>query len=211
MASDTAIPLAKRQLLAASCAEALSRADDPVTKPALPANPSTASPLAVNDAPSCDSAALALDFSSGGTGAGNDFALIGIRDVANASCELTGPITVTGVDQTGRAVTQTLTYSVQASLVLTASAPPGLPGLPTPPGVVTAVVTLGAGYRDDPSAADGVCSSNRVVPTDWHLAFPDSGSRTVLNFDRHPSYPQFAHLITCKGQLDKAGPIGPSQ
>lgn len=162
--------------------------------------------LAAHSSAACANSQLALDYFGGGASAGNDFGTIEMRDVSARPCMLVGPITVTGLDRNGHPDTQTITYAVDQSLILTASAATRVGGQPVPPGETVADLMLAAEYRDDPTSPDGLCSQHQVVPATWRLVFPD-GTRTVANASAGPAYPGFSSLVTCKGQLDTPEPV----
>ena len=206
-ASDTAIPMDKRRSFIAECADQLRRATDPVTKP-VPQSPITTPSPAV-DAPACRTAVLALDYYSGGPATGNDGGIIRVRNTGTSPCELRGPVKLIGSDSGGVPDTQSLTYDVVAHLVLTAQAARVPVGQSPPAGEVVALIELAAEYRDDPTAPNGLCSANRVIPAQWHLVFADAAVRRAPNVGGDPGYPEFASLITCRGQLGIAQPIGP--
>ncbi len=162
--------------------------------------------LSAPAAATCTVGQLALDYVAGGAGAGNDVGTIRIRDVDAQPCLLAGPITVTGTDRTGHAVTETIAYGVEPGLVLTARSAPVPAGSSAPPGETVGNLLLAAEYRDDPTSPDGTCSTNRVVPASWRLHFPD-GEKTVPNAGTDPGNPMFSSLLTCKGQLDTPSPV----
>lgn len=204
MASDTAMPLVKRQTFIDGCNSALARAAEPVTKPAMPTvAPTTPTPtLSANP---CSGDALASDFHSGEEGSGNDFATIIIRNTGTKRCQLKAPVVLVGLDGAGAVDTQVLRYSTVPGLVLTATAQPVPEGQEVSPGI--GVLMLAAEYRDDATSPNGLCDAHRVVPTSWRLTWPDGTTTTVGNRDPHPVLPDDGQLLTCRGQLDKAQPI----
>jgi hypothetical protein len=157
---------------------------------------------------SCTFGDLVADYYGGGLGGGNDFGVVRIRNVAAQPCVFTGSAEVAGVDKAGRVVTQTVTYTVRGTIVLTPHAevvPDGQNG--PPPGVVEAVLILGANYRDDPTTPNGLCQ-NTVVPTAFRVSLA-GGARTVANVNHSTPGPNASAFITCRGQLNTPNPILP--
>ena len=202
MASNTAMPLVKRQAFIDACNSALARATEPVTKPVRPpVPPTTPTPTATP----CNGTALVVDFHSGGAATGNDFAAIIIRNTGTTPCQLQAPVGLVGLDGVGAVDTQTLRYSTAPGLVLLASAQPVPEGQDISPGI--GVLMLAAEYRDDATSPNGLCDAHRVVPTSWRLTWADGTATTVANRDLHPVLSDDTQLLTCRGELDTAQSI----
>jgi hypothetical protein len=148
---------------------------------------------ATRQARPCTSRDLSLTYQGAGPSEGNDFGNIEMLDRSSVPCELTGPITVTGVGKTGRVDTDRLSYSVTSALILR-------------PGASAAMLQLGADYRDDVAGPNGMCVQNRVVPSRWRLGLL-GGTLTVANASVDAPYPEFSSLITCHGELDTPEPV----
>lgn len=162
----------------------------------------------VHASPACRLSDLAMNYYGGGAATGNDFGSIRVRDVSAHACQLTGSVRLAGVDQNDLTVTQSVTFQVVPDLVLTPRAALVPPGQRPGPGEVTALISLVAGYRDDPTGTspDGLCGAAQVIPAAWHLTFSD-GTRDVANNSVDTGYPAFSRLITCRGRLGTAEPI----
>jgi hypothetical protein len=145
-------------------------------------------------APPCTSGALGLAYLEGGEGDGSDLGTIIITDLGAEACQLSGPITLVGVDAGGQAVTQSVTYPVAAELILTADTPPNTAGQSSFSGEITAALRIGAEYRDDPTSG-GLCTEHQVIPAAWLLTFGNR-TRTVANTSQRGS------LETCRGEIE---------
>lgn len=154
-------------------------------------------------APSCRSGDLGLAYLEGGEGSGNDFGTIIVTDLADSACQLSGPITLVGVDAAGQTVTQSVTYPVAPGLILTPETAPSTAGQSSFSGDITAALRIGAEYRDDPSAPDGLCTDHQVTPAAWVLTFGD-GARTLPNNSERGS------LETCRGEIENPSPVAAS-
>jgi len=129
----------------------------------------------------CRTSAVRVTFSGPLFGLGEAAGWFVIRTTAGTACRLSGWIGVTGLDQRGRRVTPLQT------------AAPGSRSIVLRPGR-RAALPISAQFRDDPSAADGLCSRAQVVPATWRLTFSDREARETPNTDK-PNGP----LPTCRG------------
>jgi len=164
---------------------------------------STTSPEA---AAACVLPHLAFEFFGGGVGAGNEFATIVIRDISPQPCLLQGEVTVSGIDWTGRVVTQTVTYPTAPNVVLSAHAPEVPNMQPLPAGEVVGELLMSTDYRDDSTSPDALCHANHViVPASWQLTLL-GGIRNVANLSHDPD-PQWPRLLTCRGEIDTTGKV----
>ncbi len=159
---------------------------------------------AVHRSPPCHARQLAVQYLTGGAGAGNDFGTIMIRNTSDSWCELRGPASVTGISA-GHPVTNTRTVTVDADLELSPHAHAAVPGKASPTDQLAASLRLSAGYRDD--AGGSPCTPHWVVPTSWQVAV-GSATLTVANSraSASVSLPGAAGLITCRGRFG-AGPL----
>jgi hypothetical protein len=155
----------------------------------------------------CALSDLAFDYYSGGLGMGSDFGEILIRDISPQPCTFSGAVGLTGVSADGTPRTATQRYSTSSPLSLSARTPALDNNGDLPTGATAAHLHLAAGYRDDPTSADGLCTRNEVVPASFRLTLL-GGTRLVPNVDDQAS-PGEHSLFTCKGQLDTPTPIGP--
>lgn len=90
-AKDTAIPVAKRSGYATECDQFLRYATDPVTKPVMPARPTSLTPTATEPpVPDCVASQLRARFGGGGYATGNDFGVIVIWNPGPEPCQLHG-------------------------------------------------------------------------------------------------------------------------
>jgi hypothetical protein len=147
--------------------------------------------VAVRPSRPCLAADLTVRYRAGGAAAGMDGGTVIITNRSSTWCELRGPIRFTGLDAAGRPVTETATAQVIANLEL---APHPIVGL-------RAETALSAEYRDDPTAPDGLCERNWVVPTTWRVAIgaetielPDAGGRISRQVGA-------TGLVTCWGRF----------
>ncbi len=159
--------------------------------------------LAVRSAPACRAGQLALSYTGGGAGAGNDFGSIVVRDSSAHPCTLTGPLLVTGTGPGGRADTMTERFRLTGVTVLSPRAGPAAAAPGNQTGGLVGMLGLAAEYRDGPTA-DGLCSPGWVVPAGWRVTFPDGQARNVANADPRDfgKLVSSGGLVTCRGQLD---------
>jgi hypothetical protein len=160
--------------------------------------------MAAHIHPDCTDRELAITFSGGGAGAGNDFGALYLRNVSADPCTLVGPIHVVGTDKGGTHVTSVLTVTVPAGLMLTprSSADPSR-GQP-PLGEVAAQIQMAAEYRDDPSSPNGLCDVHWVIPAAWLVSL-SSGSTSVPNASPNSAPDPFTNLVTCRGNVGAIG------
>jgi hypothetical protein len=93
LARDTAVPAAKRSSAAAECNRLLSKATDPVTKPALPDSPSVPPTTTTGPAAKeCTAAQLRARFAGGGRATGNDFGAIEVWNPSTRPCQVHGAV-----------------------------------------------------------------------------------------------------------------------
>jgi hypothetical protein len=171
--------------------------------------------VAVPPAPTCTAAQLALTYFGGEPGAGNDFGMIGIRDISGQPCTLTGPLGVTGLNARGRAVTGTIRPDVAGTAVLSPHESQIIRGrggrlAGVRPGEFLGEVPLSAEYRDGPSSVDnGYCERLWVVPATWRVVLPDGKALTVANADRsNPSkLVRSGGFVTCRGRMGEVQPV----
>jgi hypothetical protein len=94
-------------------------------------------------------------------------------------------VAVTGLDEHGRSVTATVRAAVPAPIVLGRAS--------------AASVDLVAEYRDDPTAADGLCRPHWIAPYSWRLEVA-ARQLTVRNGRGDPEQrPGMNGLMTCRG------------
>jgi hypothetical protein len=146
-------------------------------------------------APTCVAGQLAIDYSGVTYGTGNAFSSIDVRDIGARPCTLNGPVTLVGLDATGRADTTHETLPVTTDLVLTADAAKRAADGSVPNGTVIAWVPIQADVRDGPNA-DGSCTGHLVVPTQWLLGV-SGGNKFVRNGDGSAQ----TTMSACEGQL----------
>src|ERR1700722_3922284 len=134
-----------------------------------------------NAVPVCRSIDLDLAYAGGQPATGFFFAQVMIWNVGSESCRLEGPIRIVGTYK-GSPDTNALGYGVVANLVLTPRRDPG-PLWSSPRGEeVAAAIPIEAGYRDDPNAPNGLCSTHRIVPAAWSVSI-DGVPRTVPDWN----------------------------
>jgi hypothetical protein len=170
--------------------------------------------VAVRSVRACTAAQLALTYFGGEPSAGNDFGLIGVRDISGQPCTLTGPLAVTGLNARGRAVTGTIRPEVAGTAVLspresqlTRGRGGRLAG--ERPGEFLGEVPLYAEYRDGPSSVDnGYCEPLWVVPATWRVVLADGKGLTVANADlSNPSkLVRSGGFVTCRGRMGVVQP-----
>jgi hypothetical protein len=163
--------------------------------------------IAVPPTIACTQNQLAVTYKGGGAGAGNDFGTIAVRDISPLWCSLSGPLSVVGLDRTGRPVTQTVTVAVTQPFILSPNTPAPPHGQRAPFSDIEANVLLAAEYRDGPQP-NGLCDTKQVIPAYWQVTFPTHAELKVVNDDPDDTAdPNFQRLITCQGQMDTTDPV----
>ena len=171
--------------------------------------------VAVRPAATCTLAQLGLTYRGNGARRGNDWGAIVISDVGEVPCRLPGSAQITGLDEAGRALTQTYTASITgpssfldpttAPLVLSPRLnpiPDGLAapyGFPPSPAGLAGAITL-TGHYGPPHSR-----SCWVIPAVWRVVIGGL-SRTVQNADPtgpNPIVPSGGY-VTCKGNFSAA-------
>lgn len=117
-----------------------------------------------------------------------------------------GPIGIVGTDTAGEEVTYKLSYPVAPGLAFSSQAPRVPVGEGPPLGEVVGELGLSAPYRDGPYPPSYLCVGHDVTPSFWRLSFP-TGTMTVRNSSRDPSYPAYLNLLTCKGESNAPGTV----
>ena len=160
--------------------------------------------IAVHFAPRCAFGQLAIQYRPGAAGMGNDFGAIELRNVSPDWCELAGPLQVTGLDSSGRAITNTVSNSVARRLELSPGAAPIPPHTNPPADQLIGQVLLSAEYRDDSKPPYGICV-DRVVPSGWRVDLK-AGTLTVPNGRANADAVPIGSggLVTCRGHFDAA-------
>lgn len=164
--------------------------------------------LAVPHTLACTPAQLAVSYRGGGFGAGNDFGTIVFRDTSTTPCRLAGPVTVTGLNATGRAVTSTAAATFAVPGVLSPGAPP-IPEHAAPAaGELAYGWTISAEYRDGPvSVSNGYCQPLWVIPATWRITLAGGATFLIRNADPYDrGLSPTGGLITCQGRLGSALP-----
>jgi hypothetical protein len=207
LASNTAVPAAKRSIANAECTSLLSRATNPVTKPVMPTG-STAltSPAPQPPAPDCTSSHLDARFVGGGYGTGNDFGEIVIWNPGPEPCQLHGQVSFAGYYPDGSRDANAITEHPITSGIIT------LPSSMRPPrdGPDQSdylVALLMGPERDDPSQPDALCrSQDEGTPAALVLAV---GSVTIRTTNKDPGSAQNTSIYGCHGRVlleDLQGP-----
>lgn len=149
-------------------------------------------------APPCTAPQLALQYLPGGAGTGNDFGQLVLRNTSGGWCAL-GALRVTGRDARGQDVTPTVAVPAGPLTDLSPHAAAERPGSAPVAGQSVAIVQLIAGYRDDPTAPNGMCTPHWVIPATWRVTV-GGGTLTVRNAQAKDGRPPgAAGLITCRG------------
>lgn len=171
----------------------------PTTRTPIPPPTRVRSPL-------CTWPELAIDYYGGGAGAGSDFGLIRLRDVAATPCEIGATVRLVGLNAAGVPDTERLTYRAPPFFTLTPRTRRIEAGRQAPTGIAVATIQIAASYRDDPTSANGLCQARRVIPARWRVTLA-TGSGTVANASNDDPFPAFRSLLTCAGELDVPSPI----
>ena len=155
----------------------------------------------------CGRAQLRLNYRGSVPGAGNDLGTIVVSDQGRP-CWLAGPITLTGLNKTGRPVTATITYRKVGRMAKAGGRPASQHGTVLRPGLV-ASISVWAEYRDDPASPNGMCTAHQLEPATWRLRLASGAALTVPNADPagFGSLTADHGLLTCRGQLDRPQPI----
>ena len=148
---------------------------------ATPTTPTTVLPAG---APACHANQLAGQFRAGSPATGNATGALLLRNVSPAACTLLGPVGFAGLDAQGMRIAATKKRSPQtlAPSVLPPNTPSAPPGVAPTAGAYLELLLLGA-YRDDPTAANGLCSAaDAVTPSQFAVAV-GAVSVSVANYD----------------------------
>lgn len=203
VAHNTGIPAAKRNLANEECNQLLTRATDPVTKPAVPPTLSTPTPPYQPSASDCTSDSVRAEFRGGGYGTGNDFGGIWIWNPQTQPCTLRGRVAFTaylpdGSRDLGAVINRTVTF------------PPTTlpPNMPTPrnnadPSGYTVALLMGP-ERDDPAQPDGLCRSE-LAPFTLQLTL----GTVSLRVRNQATNSNVKAVYGCHGRVLLEGVIGP--
>lgn len=156
--------------------------------------------VAVHGSRACTARRLTVHFRWGGVGAGNMFGALIVRDIARQPCELSGYLTIRGLDSTGSPDTRATTATIRPALYLT---PVGGSGKSRR----SAAIDFSAEYRDDPGEPDGLCQRHQVIPWRWQLRLADGTRLVARNDDPHAS-DGWRQLLTCRGELNSGPATG---
>ena len=161
--------------------------------------------LSVSPAPACRANELAVGYRNGGAGGTMRFAELVVRDIGASACQLTAPMSVVGLDGSGRTVTPRLLLTVDSSVVLT----PRTGAVGALPAFVGSVTVGGSPYL--PAGPDGKCSGPVIQPATWQLAV---GGGVILAPNHgatdDPQGP--AGISACNGHfLDETSVVGSPQ
>jgi hypothetical protein len=170
---------------------------------AVRAAPTLASPTteaAVNRAgvPACHANQLAGQFRAGGYATGNITGELLIHNVSPAACTVHGQVSFSGIDAQGERIAATKMNQPQilAPAVLPPNTPAAAPGVEPTAGAYLVLLLIGI-YRDDPTAANALCSAaNEVTPSQFVIGV-GAVSVQVANLD--PAGLDFKALYGCHG------------
>jgi hypothetical protein len=165
--------------------------------------------LAVAPAPACTRQQLGLSYFGAEPGAGNIFAAIVVRDISASPCRLVGPVRVTGLGDSGKAVTGTAAAVVTAPGVLSPGAVTIKGGMPVA-GSLTETISIAAEYRDDPASPTGLCTPHWVIPATWSVSLPGGIVLSVPNADpaSQAKLIRSGAFVTCRGRFGIVAPVG---
>ena len=197
LASNTAVPAAKRSNANAECNSLLSRATNPVTKPVMPTE-STTPPAAQPPAPDCASSHLDARFVGGGYATGSDFGEIVIWNRGPEPCQLHGRVRFAGYYPDGsrdpNAVTEHPMTTGRITLPSNMPAPRDGHDLSDYP----AALMMGF-ERDDPDQPDALCrSQDEGTPA---LLVLGVGSVTMRTANEDPGSGRITSIYGCHGRV----------
>jgi hypothetical protein len=135
-------------------------------------------------APACQANQLAGQFRAGSRATGATTGSLLLRNVSPAACTVRGPVGFAGLDAQGMRIAATKKRSPQtlAPSVLPPNTPASPAGSAPTAGAYLELLLLGF-YRDDPTAANGLCSAaNEVTPSQFVVAV-GAVSVPVANYD----------------------------
>jgi len=163
-------------------------------------------PPSVVVGPACRASQLAADLEDFEEAGDSNYGWMIIRDISSAACQLTGTISIVGLDATGAIDTITAHAPVAGGLLLSANAAP-VPNSAMPPsGEQVAFMVPGSSDSITTGARVGYdCpASDEVVPAMFLLDI--NGTGTITTSNGRPSA-GLSHLRICQGQLDAGGPV----
>lgn len=139
----------------------------------------------VRPAPRCAPRQLATEYHAGGTGTGDIFGVIVLRDISARACSLSGRVSLTGVDRHGDPVIRSVHPRIARAIVLSARQPRA-PRHPPPaePGHWAATIEITAIYD---------CPDKTTTPHAWRLRIA-TGTIDIRNLDRHAHLADFGDL-----------------
>jgi hypothetical protein len=197
-------PLAALAALLLGCAPSHTAAKPPSH------DESASAPAARCAAADLDAAFLGV--SQPGTG-GTALGLVLLWDKSAAACRLGGPVTVTGLDGSGKRVTMSVGFGLPARpalpLLSANGAGPDSSGR-FPAGEASAsLLLMAAGAHPAPGAP---CTGHQVNPAVWRIGIGE-GSLTAPNASKAsgPALTVDGGLVTCRGRLGGQSPLSVSR
>jgi hypothetical protein len=125
-----------------------------------------------------------------------------VWDQSRRTCTLTSPVTVTGLDHVGHAVTRSVLFTIMAGSppLSPDGAGPGKHGL-MPAQVAAALLLIG-----NPTLS---CPAHPIDPAAWRITLPSGGSVTAPNASAATGSSLTSHggLTTCGNRLGGQSPI----
>jgi hypothetical protein len=149
-------------------------------------------------AAACLAGDLVVYYDGSEGGGGIQFGGFVVRNVGPASCHLSAPISLVGLDAAGRTVTNTLRYEIAPGTILTPRAPSVPPDVNPPAGVFLGRLPIVSDPRDD-NTPDGLCHT-LITPATWRLEI-GGATRAVPNRVASGSSGESTGLPTCKGRI----------
>ena len=177
----------------------------------LPAPPSVTSTPAAAAKTVCtrDQLRAALDGSSQPGTAGTALATVYIWNTSARACTLRGPITVTGLNQSGHPITSSVRFAMpprSPRLSPDAIGPGDLGRMPAHE-ITASMLLIAAGtHSSDPGLG---CPGHDINPASWRITLPGGGSITTPNTSTAsgPALTPDGGLTTCHGRLHGQSPI----
>lgn len=205
LAHNTEVPAPKRSSANDECNQLLSRATEPVTKPAVPPTVSTPTPPFQSSAPDCTANFVHAEFRGGGYGGGNDFGGIWIWNPQSQPCTLRGRVAFAaylsdGSPDPGAVINGTVTFS-----------PTTLPAnMPAPQNNADPsnylVAALMGPERDDPGQPNGLCrSQDELTPATLALTL----GTVSLRLRNQDADSQVKAIYGCQGRVLLESVTGP--
>jgi hypothetical protein len=190
-------------LVLTACGPVVTSARPPALATTTPPAVSTSTPptaVSPTSAPVCQPNQLAGQFRAGGLATGNVIAELLVRNMSPSACTLQGRVDFYGTDAQGQRIAPTKMNQPQtlAPTVLPPDTPVAPPLVEPTAGAYLVLPIIGF-YRDDPTAANGLCSTaNEVTPSQFVIVV-GAVSLHVANYD--PAGRDFKAMYGCHGLI----------